>query len=163
MSDPRTQTPEINFHRAINYAGGLVAIGVIYFALAKGGLALASIHPSATPIWPPTGVALAAVLLWGYRAWPAIFTAAVIANATTAGSVTTAIAIATGNSLEAVVGAYLINRCSRGCNTFSTPDSVAKFALICFVIATPISASIGLTSLATAGYIERTKIGRAHV
>lgn len=163
MSDPRSLTPEINFRRGISYAGGLVAIGVIYFALAKGGLALASIHASATPIWPPTGVALAAVLLWGYRAWPAIFTAAVIANATTAGSVATAIAIATGNSLEAVVGAYLINRWSSGCNTFSTPNSVAKFALICFVIATPISASIGLTSLATAGYIERTNFANAWV
>ncbi len=155
--------PEINFRRGISYAGGLVAIGVIYFALAKGGLALASIHPSATPIWPPTGVALAAVLLWGYRTWPAIFAAAVIVNATTAGSVATAIAIATGNSLEAVVGAYLINRWSSGCNTFSTPNSVAKFALICFVIATPISASIGLTSLATAGYIERTNFANAWV
>src|SRR6266581_8774909 len=78
MSDLRWLGPEINFRRGISYAGGLVAIGVIYFALAKGGLALASIHPSATPIWPPTGVALAAVLLWGYRTWPAIFTAAVI-------------------------------------------------------------------------------------
>ena len=163
MSDPRSLTPEMNFHRGISHAGGLVAIGVIYFALAKGGLALASIHPSATPIWPPTGVALAAVLLWGYRTWPAIFTAAVIANATTAGSVATAIAIATGNSLEAVVGAYLINRWSSGCNTFSTPNSVAKFALIYFVIATPISASIGLTSLATAGYIERTNFANAWV
>src|ERR1700747_45144 len=86
MPDPRSLTPEINFRRGISYAGGLVAIGVIYFALAKGGLALASIHPSATPIWPPTGVALAAMLLWGYRTWPAIFTAAAIANATTAGS-----------------------------------------------------------------------------
>jgi signal transduction histidine kinase len=163
MSDPRSLTPEINFRRGISYAGGLAAIGVIYFALAKGGLALASIHPSATPIWPPTGVALAAVLVWGYRTWPAIFTAAVIANATTAGSVATAIAIATGNSLEAVVGAYLINRWSSGCNTFSTPNSVAKFALICFVIATPISASIGLTSLAAAGYIERTNFANAWV
>ena len=163
MSDPRSLAPQINFRRGISYAGGLVAIGVIYFALAKGGLALASIHPSATPIWPPTGVALAAVLVWGYRTWPAIFTAAVIANATTAGSVATAIAIATGNSLEAVVGAYLINRWSSGCNTFSTPNSVAKFALICFVIATPISASIGLTSLATAGYIERTNFANAWV
>ncbi|WP_187435752.1 MASE1 domain-containing protein [Bradyrhizobium hipponense] len=163
MSDPRSLTPEIKFRRGIGQAGGLVAIGVIYFALAKGGLALASIHPSATPIWPPTGVALAAVLLWGYRTWPAIFTAAVIANATTAGSVATAIAIATGNSLEAVVGAYLINLWSSGCNTFSTPNSVAKFALICFVIATPISASIGLTSLATAGYIEPTNFADAWV
>lgn len=154
MSDPRFLIPEASSCRSIGYAGDLVAIGAIYFALAKGGLALASIHPSATPIWPPTGVALAAVLLRGYRIWPAIFTAAMVANATTAGSVATSVGIATGNSLEAVVGAYLINRWSGGCNTFSTPNSVAKFALICVVIATPISASIGLTSLATVGYIE---------
>ncbi|WGD54866.1 MASE1 domain-containing protein [Bradyrhizobium sp. CB1650] len=154
MSDPRLLIPQASSCRSISHAGSLVAIGAIYFALAKGGLALASVHPSATPIWPPTGVALAAVLLRGYRIWPAIFTAAMVANATTAGSVVTSIAIATGNSLEAVVGAYLINRWSGGCNTFSAPNSVAKFALICVVIATPISASIGLTSLATVGYIE---------
>jgi len=141
-------------YRGVSYVGGLVVIGLIYFASAKAGLALASIHPSATPIWPPTGVALAAVLLRGYRTWPAIFAAAMIANATTAGSVATAIAIATGNSLEAIAGAYLINRWSGGCETFSTPNSVAKFTLICVVIATPISASIGLTSLALFGYIE---------
>ncbi len=163
MSDLRSLTPEITFRRGISYAGGLVAIGVIYFVLAKGGLTLASIHPSATPIWPPTGIALAAVLLWGYRTWPAIFIAAMIANATTAGSVATAIAIATGNTLEAVVGAYLVNRWSSGCSTFSRPNSVAKFALICIVIATPISASIGLTSLAAAGYIDRTNFVNAWV
>ncbi|RXT45827.1 MASE1 domain-containing protein [Bradyrhizobium betae] len=163
MSYLRSLAPEINFRRGIRYAGGLVAIGVIYYVLAKGGLALASINPSATPIWPPTGVALAAVLLWGYRTWPAIFIAAMIANATTAGSVATAIAIATGNTLEAVVGAYLVNRWSSGCNTFSRPDSVAKFALICIVIATPISASIGLTSLAAAGYVDRTDFVNAWV
>jgi len=161
MSNPRSLGPAISFSRGIGYAGGLAAIGVIYFALAKGGLALASIHPSATPIWPPTGFALAAMLLWGYRIWPAIFVAAVIANATTAGSIVTATAIATGNSLEALVGAYLINRWSNGRDTFSTPNSVAKFALISFVIATPISASIGLTSLAIAGYAERTDFANA--
>lgn len=151
------------FRCGIGYTVGLAGIGVIYFALAKGGLALASIDPSATPIWPPAGFALAAVLLWGYRASPAIFVAALIANAMTAGSIATAIAIATGNSLEALVGAYLINRWSNGRNTFSTPDSVARFALICVVIATPISPSIGLTSLATAGYTEWTNFANIWV
>ncbi|WP_164934411.1 MASE1 domain-containing protein [Bradyrhizobium zhanjiangense] len=154
MSDRRSLASDMDSYRSVSYVGGLVVIGVIYFASAKGGLALASIHPSATPIWPPTGVALAAVLLRGYRTWPAIFAAALIANATTAGSVATATAIATGNSLEAIAGAYLINQWSGGCETFSTPNSVAKFTLICVVIATPISASIGLTSLALFGYIE---------
>ncbi|MGY4573430.1 MASE1 domain-containing protein [Bradyrhizobium sp. USDA 3256] len=156
MSDPRSLTPELKFYRDISYAGSLVVVGAIYFVLAKGGLALASIHPNATPIWPPTGVALAAVLLRGYRTWPAIFVAAMIANATTAGSLATAIAIAAGNSLEALVGAYLIKQWSNGCDTFSTPNSVAKFALICVVIAAPVSASIGLISLAMAGYVEPT-------
>ena len=83
---------------------GQIAIAVIYFAVAKLGLALASIHPNATPIWPPTGFALAAVLLWGYRVWPAIFIAALVTNATTAGSLATSAAIAAGNTLEALVG-----------------------------------------------------------
>jgi signal transduction histidine kinase/CheY-like chemotaxis protein len=163
MHDPRSLTRKINLRRGIGYTVGLVGIGVIYFALAKGGFALASIHPSATPIWAPTGFALAMVLLRGYRAWPAIFAAALIANATTAGTIATAIAIAIGNSLEAVVGAYLINRWSNGRNTFSTPNSVARFALICVVIATPISASIGLTSLAGAGYVEMTNFANIWV
>lgn len=163
MSNPRSFAPETNSRRGLSYVGSLVAIGAIYLVLAKGGLALASIHPSATPIWPPTGVALAAVLLRGYRIWPAIFAAALIANATTAGSVATAIAIAAGNALEAVVGAYLISRWSGGCNTFSSPNSVAKFAVICVVIATPISASIGLTSLTIFGYIEQKSFADAWI
>src|SRR5260370_38868017 len=115
------------FRRGIGYIGGLVGIGVIYFALAKGGLALASINPSATPIWPPTGFALAAVLLWGYWTWPAIFAASLIVNATIAGAIAAAMAIASCNSLGAAVGADLINRWSNGRNTFSTPNSVSKF------------------------------------
>ena len=83
--------------RRLNYIAGLIGIGLTYFVLAKSGLALALIHPSASPIWPPTGFALAAIVLWGYRAWPAIFLAAMIANATTTGSIGTAISIATGN------------------------------------------------------------------
>jgi signal transduction histidine kinase/CheY-like chemotaxis protein len=163
LLDAAAWAPSANFHRGLGHVGALFAIGVIYFALAKAGLALASIHPSATPIWPPTGFALAAVLLWGYWTWPAIFAAALIANVTTAGSIATAIAIATGNSLEAIVGAYLINRWSNGRNTFSTPNSVARFTLICFVIATPISATIGLSSLAIAGNIEWTNFANVWV
>src|ERR1041384_4109546 len=50
-----------------------LAVAAVYFVLAKGGLQLASINPSATPVWPPTGFALAAVLLWGYGVSPGIW------------------------------------------------------------------------------------------
>src|SRR5262245_31500360 len=101
--------PRTSRRRGLNYVAGLIGIGLTYFVLAKSGVALALIHPNASAIWPPTGFALAAILLWGYRTWPAIFLAALIANATAAVSIGTAIAIATGNSLEALVGAALIN------------------------------------------------------
>src|SRR2546421_7358477 len=154
VSDRHPISPRTTFRRGLNYIAGLIGIGLTYFVLAKSGLALALIHPSASAIWPPTGFALAAIVLWGYRAWPAIFLAAMIANATAAGSIGTAISIATGNSFEALVGAALINAWCNGRDTFSTSNSVAKFTVICVVLATPISATVGITSLAIAGYAE---------
>jgi signal transduction histidine kinase/ActR/RegA family two-component response regulator len=140
--------------RIRSYVLELIAIGFAYFVCAKIGLALASIHPSASPIWPPTGLALAAVMLRGNRIWPAIFLGAWLANATTAGSIYTSSAIALGNTLESLAGGYLIRRWSDGVGTFDTPAGVARFAMIVLVVATPISATIGVGSLALAGYAD---------
>jgi signal transduction histidine kinase len=141
-----------------SYALELFGLGIAYFVLAKIGLALASIHPSASPIWPPTGLALAAVMLRGYRIWPATFVGAWVANATTAGSIYTSSAIALGNTLECLLGGYLISRWSRGLRTFDTPAGVARFALIASSAATPISATVGVGSLALAGYADSAGI-----
>ncbi len=78
------------------YVATLVLAAAAYFVLAKLGLRLASINPSASPIWPPTGFALAIVLLGGLRLWPAVFAGALAANATTAGTLATATVIAAG-------------------------------------------------------------------
>jgi PAS domain S-box-containing protein len=134
------------------YAGTLVAVAGAYLVLAKLGLQLASINPSASPIWPPSGFALAAVMLWGPRVGPAIFIGAFIANATTAGTLTTSVVIALGNMLEGVAGGYLVARWSDGRDTFATPWGVAKFALIATCLATVISATIGVVTLSVAGF-----------
>ena len=84
----------------------LILVGFAYFTLAYLGLSLASINPSATPIWPPTGLAIAAILLWGHRIAPAIFIGALLINQLTAGSIFTSLAIASGNTLEAVIAGY---------------------------------------------------------
>ena len=137
---------------AMIYAGALVAVALIYFVLAKLGLQLASINPSASPIWPPTGFALAAVLLFGPRIWPAIYVGAFAANATTAGTLETSAIIALGNTLEGLFGGALINHWSGGRKTFDTPARVAKFVLVSAGPATVISASIGVLTLALAGF-----------
>ncbi|PYI81475.1 MAG: hypothetical protein DMF05_02595 [Verrucomicrobia bacterium] len=111
---------------------GLPLIGVfaiIYVIAGKIGLNLASLHANALPVWPPAGIALAAIVLLGYRAWPAIFVGAFIANLTTAGDVATSVAIATGNTVEAIAGAWLVNRFGDGKTVFDRPQGVFKFAL----------------------------------
>src|SRR5262249_38108839 len=113
-----------------------------------------SVNPSATPIWPPTGLALALMLLRGYALWPAIFVAAFITNATTAGSPATSLAIAAGNTLECLIGAYLVNRYSHGLRTFDTPGGVVRFALFCFMPSTAVSATVGVVCLSLAGFAD---------
>jgi PAS domain S-box-containing protein len=127
-------------------------IAVLYFALAKASLAFASIHPSATPVWPPTGLALALTLLRGPRILPAIFIGALAANATNAGSIATSVAIAFGNTAEAFVGAWLMKLWADGRRAFQTPSGVAKFALIVAGAATPISATVGVGALGVGGF-----------
>src|SRR6266446_6147084 len=140
---------------------GLPLIGilaVIYCIAGKLGLMLASLHASASPVWPPAGIALAALLLLGYRAWPAIFIGAFLVNVTSAGNVATAFAIATGNTLEAFVGAWLVNRFAGGTNVFDRPQGVFKFALAATISST-ISPAFGVTSLGVAGFADWANYG----
>jgi PAS domain S-box-containing protein len=150
--------PESRLWQGASLALELCIVGAVYFALAKIGLALASINPSASPIWPPSGFALAAVILRGYRVWPAVLVAAFIANATTAGSLATSLAIGVGNTFECLLGGYLINRWSDGRRTFDSPAGIARFAIICF-LPTAIAATLGTSSLAAGGFADTSRIG----
>ncbi|TLY28519.1 MAG: PAS domain S-box protein [Nitrospirae bacterium] len=132
----------------------------LYFVAAKLGLSMAFVHPSATAVWPPTGIALAAFLVLGYRVWPGIFLGAFLANLTTAGSVATTFGIATGNTLEGLVGAYLVNRFAHGSHTFDHPQDVFKFAALAAMVSTTVSATFGVTSLALGGYANWADYGR---
>jgi PAS domain S-box-containing protein len=138
------------------YIVALVIVAAAYYALAKLGLRLASVNSSASPIWPATGVALAAVLLGGLRMWPAILVGAFAAFNNTGGTLESSAAIALGNTLEAVVGGYLIERWSGGAMTFATAGRVARFALVCVGPATVISATIGVVTLCQVGLAQWT-------
>jgi two-component sensor histidine kinase/integral membrane sensor domain MASE1 len=127
--------------------------GLVYFAIAYLGLQLASINPSATPIWPATGFAIAVVLLSGYRVAAAIFVAALLVNYVVAGSIFASAAIALGNTLEAVATAYLVRKWADGERVFETPSGVCKFAVIVAATAT-ISATIGVGSLLVGKYVQ---------
>jgi two-component system, NarL family, sensor histidine kinase FusK len=129
----------------------IAGLAVLYFVSCKLGLLLAVIHPSATAIWPGTGIALAAILLRGYRVWPGIFIGALAVNLTTAGSILSSLGIATGNTLEAVVGVYMVARFANGRKVFDRAEDIFKFMFLACVLATNVSASIGVASLVLTG------------
>jgi PAS domain S-box-containing protein len=145
--------------RSPAYLARLAGLAALYFVAGKIGLALALVHPSASAIWAPSGIALAALLVLGSRAWPGIFLAAFLVNITTAGSMATSLAIATGNTLEAVVGSYLVTRSANGRRCFDQIGGVFKFAVLAGLSSTLVSATIGVTSLSLAGFAPWARYG----
>ena len=133
----------------------LSIIATSYIGLGVSALWLPAINPAATPLWPPTGFALALVLLRGYRMWPAIlvgsFSPYVMADPSLLNFVELG-SIGIGTVLAAFAGAWLIDRWSDGHKTFDTPSNVAKFAIFSFVPTSMISAFIAL-----AGFILANK------
>ena len=124
----------------------IVAVAVAYFATAKMGLELAGMTPSVTAIWPPTGLALAALVLGGRRLWPGVAAGALAANATIDVPLYTALGIAVGNTLEAVAGASLLAWIGFRPNLERLRD-VFGLAVFAAILSTAISATIGVASL----------------
>src|SRR6185436_6482288 len=89
--------------RRLPFPGRLAVLVVAYFLTAKLGLRLDAVAGFATLVWPPTGIALVAVLLWGKKIWPAIFLAAFAVNATSGAPLPVAAGIALGNTAEALL------------------------------------------------------------
>ena len=134
----------------------LILLTLVYFGAGKLGLSLASVHASATAVWPPTGIALAAFIVLGSRALPAILLGAFLVNVTTEGSVLTSIGIATGNTLEGLLGASLVARFANGPRVFDRARDIFKLVLLAGLLSTTLSATIGVTSLALGGYARWT-------
>src|SRR5262245_21748819 len=108
------------------YPLSLVGLFGLYVVGGKIGLSLAFVHPGVSAVWPPTGIALAGFLMFGYRVWPAVFAGAFIVNLGAAGSVVTSGAIAAGNTLEGLLAAFLVTRYANGAHAFDHPQDVFK-------------------------------------
>ncbi|HZA53979.1 MAG TPA: MASE1 domain-containing protein, partial [Candidatus Udaeobacter sp.] len=135
----------------------ILALAASYFCAGKLGLSWAYVHTSASAVWPAAGLALAVLLLWGRRLWPGIFLGAFLVNITTQGSLATTLAIAAGNTLEALLAAWGINRFANGAKAFERARNTFKFVLIGPILSTVVSATFGVTSLTLAGFAEWTR------
>jgi diguanylate cyclase (GGDEF)-like protein len=136
-----------------------VAVAAGYFIACKLGLALAMVNPSATAIWPGSGIAIGALLLLGYRVWPAILVAAFLVNLGTTGSPLVALAIGGGNTLEGLVAAHLINRYAAGRYAFERTVGILKFTGLVAVTSAVPGAAIGFSTLVMAGLVHAPEYG----
>jgi serine phosphatase RsbU (regulator of sigma subunit)/anti-sigma regulatory factor (Ser/Thr protein kinase) len=137
----------------------VAAVAAAYYASGKLGLALAFETGSVTAVWPPTGIALAAVVLWGHRIWPGVALGAFLANTWTGVPLYTVLAITAGNTLEAVAGAYLLRRFGDFRPSLERVRDVIALVGLAGALSTTISATTGVAALLAADEISAGEFG----
>lgn len=108
MSEGSAATPAFAPTSPLTRTTWIVGVAVAYFLAAKLGLTLATVGVTVTLVWPPSGVAVAAMLLCGIDVWPGVVIGAFLANATTDVPISVALFTAIGNPLEAIVATLLL-------------------------------------------------------
>jgi PAS domain S-box-containing protein len=126
-------------------------VAVAYVAAAEVGFRAAFVAEQVTTVWAPTGIAIASLLIWGPRLWPAIWLGAFAVNAATNAPMWTAFVLATGNTLEAALATYALRRVPQFAFSFRRVSDVLTFGGIAVVASPAVSATIGTATLCAAG------------
>ena len=135
------------------FAQSLLVVAGVFLA-GQLGLRITDLHPPVSPVWPPTGVAFAALILLGYRVWPELLIAAFLICESASTPVMASIGISVGETISVVVAAYLVNKFARGIKAFDTAQGVFKFVLFACVISPILAASICIVYLYPAGFSQ---------
>jgi PAS domain S-box-containing protein len=149
-----------HYWKRLPWAVQVAIAALVYAAIAHLSLVLAIPGTSASPVWPPSGFAVALLFLGGKRLWPAIAVGALVANLIDFSAhgplmpsqYFAASAIAIGNTLEAWVAAWFLLRFNGTEPLFGRTSGVLRFAVIA-PIASAISASVGVETLVLTGIL----------
>ena len=135
----------------------MTALAVIYAVVARAGLLFDAESGFATLVWPPTGIAIAVLLIAGRWMWPAILIGAFAANAWTGAPIAAASGIAFGNTLEAVIAVAILRRWPGFESTLA--DMRSAGGLLTVAIVAPIaSATVGVVSLFAGGVVASAQL-----
>lgn len=136
-------------------AVSLIIVAFIYFIVSKLSLLLAVGNSNATSVWPPSAIAIAVLLTRGYWMGISVFAGAFLANLITLQnlgaspllSVFASISTSAGNTLEAIVGVYLVRRFIGKTDPFGNIRDLFMFIFFASFLNSLISASLGVSSL----------------
>ena len=140
------------------YVLAVVALAGVYIVAARAGLMMDAIAGFATLVWPPSGLALAALLIFGRGLWPGVFIGAFVANLLTGAPIPVALGIGVGNTLEAVLAAYALRRIPGFQLSLERLADVVGLIVLAAGLSTTVSATIGVTSLYVGGIISSGQV-----
>ena len=129
----------------------ILILALTYYAAAKLGLSMAFVAPQVTAVWPPSGIAVAALILFGPRLWPGVMLGAFFANVTASEPVWTAVAISAGNTLEGLIAAVILKRYLNFDHLLERRRDVLALTFIAALLSTLAAATIGAASLCASG------------
>ncbi|HEU5303635.1 MAG TPA: MASE1 domain-containing protein, partial [Gemmatimonadales bacterium] len=155
--------PRVPPHPTLVYLGKVVMLAAAYYATARLGLSYASIGRSVSLIWPPSGIAFAALALLGYRYWPGVAAGAFLANAATGIPILASLGIASGNTLEAFLAAFLLRRATGGRPQLTDLGTVRTLVLLAAPLGALCSAIFGTLSLLATGALPGSLAAAAAV
>ncbi len=136
----------------------IAGVATAYVFAARLGLTIDAVGGFATLVWPASGIGLAAVLLGGYKLWPAIAIGAFAANVLTGAPPLAAVGIAIGNSAEALLGAYLLRRIPSFRTNLERERDVLALMVFAACISTTVSATVGVASLLGSQVLSYAKV-----
>ena len=144
---------------ALRYIGGVVLLAFAYYAAAKIGQTL-RYTASVSAIWPPAGLGIAALYLWGLRWWPGVLLGETVVNAElligdSTFPIGSLLGQQTGNMAEIVVGALLLRRFLGPGAAMNRVEQIGRM-LLGLGVATAISASVGTTSMVAGGVVDES-------
>jgi signal transduction histidine kinase len=143
--------------RPVSDVARIFGLAVVYVATAQLGLAFDAVAGFATLVWPPSGLAIAALILFGIRLWPGILIGAAIANFMTGAPVLVALGIGAGNTLEALAAVYLLRRTPAFIDTLETVTSAVGLVLAA-VSSTLIAATVGVLMLSLGHIVASSEL-----
>ncbi|MBA4385662.1 MAG: hypothetical protein C0410_13065 [Anaerolinea sp.] len=134
----------------IKYISGVILLGIIYHLAARLGLLMANVQPNTSPVWPPTGIAIAALLLFGKKYWLGITLGVIFGYLFNNNALYVSIGLAVGNTLEALVAAFLLKKIIGFRNSLDRVQDVIGLGVF-GALATTISATVGVITLLLVG------------
>ena len=137
----------------------ILTLAILYAIAGEFSRAVATAPSGVALLWLPAGVALAALLVFGYEIWPGIWLGAFAVSMTTIGSVTVGIVVGCGNTLEAVAATYLIHRFANDRKAVDSTKDIFKFAIFAGPLSSIVGATIGVVNLVLSGFASLANSG----